>query len=151
VARYVQFSTIFLTTFYFRHLDLLPLSRVLFERARLHCDSCALVIHLTYTTHYKITHFTLKTSSASGGFAPGPHWGHSPQTSVIGSRSALAMGPGPPRFFGLDPRLGKGGREWKREGRNDRRLNVGKGRTGRKGKEREEKERGGKERDLSHL
>jgi hypothetical protein len=39
---------------------------------------------------------------------------------------------------------GKGGREWKREGRNDRRLNVGKGRTGRKGKEREEKGRGGK-------
>jgi hypothetical protein len=35
----------------------------------------------------------------------------------------------------------KGGREWKREGRNDRRLNIGKGRTGKKGKEREEKER----------
>jgi hypothetical protein len=35
---------------------------------------------------------------------------------------------------------GKGGREWKREGRNDRRrLNVGKRRTGRKGKVREEK------------
>jgi hypothetical protein len=32
----------FFTTFYFCHLDLLPLSRVLFERARLHCDSCAL-------------------------------------------------------------------------------------------------------------
>jgi hypothetical protein len=31
-----------------------------------------------------------------------------------------------------------------REGRNDRRLNVGKGRTGRKGKEREEKERKGR-------
>jgi hypothetical protein len=43
---------------------------------------------------------------------------------------------------------GKGGREWKREGRNDRRLNVGKGRTGRKGKE---KKRKGKERDLSNL
>jgi hypothetical protein len=26
-------------------------------------------IHLTYTTHYKITHFTLKTSLASGGIA----------------------------------------------------------------------------------
>jgi hypothetical protein len=46
---------------------------------------------------------------------------------------------------------GKGGREWKREGRNDRRLNVGKGRAGRNGKEREEKEKEGKERDLSHL
>jgi hypothetical protein len=31
-----------------------------------------------------------------------------------------------------------------REGRNDSRLNVGKGRTGRKGKEREEKERKGR-------
>jgi hypothetical protein len=37
---------------------------------------------------------------------------------------------------------GKGGRELKREGRNDRRLNVGKGRTGER--EREEKEREGK-------
>jgi hypothetical protein len=35
----------------------------------------------------------------------------------------------------------KGGREWKRGGRIDRRLNIGKGRTGKKGKEREEKER----------
>jgi hypothetical protein len=33
--------------FYFRHLDLLSLSRIVFERARLHCDSCALVNHLT--------------------------------------------------------------------------------------------------------
>jgi hypothetical protein len=30
----------------------------------------------------------------------------------------------------------KGGREWKREGRNDRRLNIGKGRTGKKEKRR---------------
>jgi hypothetical protein len=41
---------------------------------------------------------------------------------------------------------GKGGMEWKREGRNDRRLNVGKGRQEGKIKRRE-----GKERDLSHL
>jgi hypothetical protein len=38
-----------------------------------------------------------------------------------------------------------------REGRNDKRLNVGKARTGRKGKEREGKGREGKEMDLSHL
>jgi hypothetical protein len=37
---------------------------------------------------------------------------------------------------------GKGGREWTREGRNDRRLNVGKGRTGRKGKEKKGKGKG---------
>jgi hypothetical protein len=45
---------------------------------------------------------------------------------------------------------GKGGREeWKREGRNDkrRRLKVGKGRTGRKGKEREGKRRKGNGRE----
>jgi hypothetical protein len=29
--------------FYFRHRDLLHLSHIVFERARLHCDSCALV------------------------------------------------------------------------------------------------------------
>jgi hypothetical protein len=48
---------------------------------------------------------------------------------------------------------GKGGREWKRERRNDRRLNVGKGREregqermGKKEKRREGKGRDGKER-----
>jgi hypothetical protein len=49
---------------------------------------------------------------------------------------------------------GKGGRELKREGRNDRRLNVGKGRTegkGKKEKRRKGKGREGKGRDLSHL
>jgi hypothetical protein len=43
-----DFSAIF---FYFRHLDLLPLSRIVFERARLHCDSCALVKIKSYTRY----------------------------------------------------------------------------------------------------
>jgi hypothetical protein len=42
---------------------------------------------------------------------------------------------------------GKGGREWKREGRNDRRLNVGKGREreGQEGMGKKEKRRKGRE------
>jgi hypothetical protein len=65
VARYVQFSTIFFTTFYFCHLDLLPLSHVLFERARLHCDSCALVLLVTIS----VTHFGAHVSSVKDAFS----------------------------------------------------------------------------------
>jgi len=38
--------------------------------------------------------------------APGPCWGHSPQTSVLGSCSTLAInGPSPPQSLLLDPPL----------------------------------------------
>ena len=38
-------------------------------------------------------------------FAPGPHWGQSPQTPNIGSRSALAMNVVPPTFQTVDTPL----------------------------------------------
>jgi hypothetical protein len=51
-------NDIFSTIVYFRHLDLLPVSRIFFERARLHCDSCAsckiLMKKITYETHCKV-------------------------------------------------------------------------------------------------
>ena len=33
------------------------------------------------------------------GFAPVPHWGHSPKTPVIGSRTALAMKVRPQHYY----------------------------------------------------
>jgi hypothetical protein len=52
VARYVQFLTIF-SAIFFRHLDLLPLSRIVFERAHLHCHSCALVVSNAKTVTHR--------------------------------------------------------------------------------------------------
>ena len=50
----------------------------------------------------KFVSHLLKTRQLQGGFAPwpgvfspGPHWGHSPKASIIGSRFALAMDESP--------------------------------------------------------
>ena len=65
--------------------------------------------HKTAHKHSSLTPFqtydNTKKRSASGGLRPpdpltrgsdpGPRWGHSPQTSIIGSRSALAIWPPP--------------------------------------------------------